>query len=100
MTTQSGTRRLTREQMRRCLEGIRAGFDNAEIVYQRENRVVLRWQDPHLGTPLIIKMWSRPELLGTLRRLLRITSDTTNGGRSSGWGGSAWRCRSRWVSAA
>ena len=74
MTTQSGTRRLTREQMRRCLEGIRAGFDNAEIVYQRENRVVLRWQDPHLGTPLIIKMWSRPELLGTLRRLLRITS--------------------------
>lgn len=65
---------ITPAQMRQCLEALRPNFDTSEIIYQRENRVVIRWRNSGLGYPIILKMWSRPDLKGSLRRLLKIGS--------------------------
>ncbi len=63
---------LTPEQMSRYLEALREDFDNANVIYQRENRIVIRWRDAVSDQPLIIKMWARPDLKNSLRQLLRI----------------------------
>jgi len=60
--------------MSQCLEALRTGFDDAEAIYRRKNRVVIRWRGAVSGASLIIKMWSRTGLKGGLRRLLRIAS--------------------------
>jgi hypothetical protein len=60
--------------MNRCLEALRAGIDNAKIIYRRENRIVIRWRGPASDESLIVKMWSRPDIKGRLRRLLHISS--------------------------
>jgi len=60
--------------MRSCLDELRAGFENAEVIYRRENRIVIRWRGEPSDESLIIKMWSRPDLKGRLRRLLHISS--------------------------
>jgi len=65
---------LTQAQMKGCLEALRATFEGAEVIYRRENRIVIRWRPAAGGAPIIIKMWSRPGLGGRLRRFLRITS--------------------------
>ena len=56
------------------LDELRAGFENAEVIYRRENRIVIRSRQAAFGQSLIIKMWSRPDLKGKLRRLLHISS--------------------------
>lgn len=63
---------LTHEQMRHCLESLRSDFDNANIIYQRRNRVVIRWRNEQSDETLIIKLWSRLDQRGMLRALMRI----------------------------
>ena len=70
----NATQPLTPAQMVACLDELRAKFDTAEVIYRRENRIVIRWRGACVSGPLIIKMWSRPDLKGALRRILRITS--------------------------
>jgi len=60
--------------MRSCLDELRAGFDNAEVIYRRKNRIVIRWRGKASDESLIIKLWSRPDLKGRLRGLLHISS--------------------------
>jgi hypothetical protein len=70
----NATRPLTPAQKVACLDELRAKFDSAEVIYRRENRIVIRWHGACVTGPLIIKMWSRPDLKGALRRILRIAS--------------------------
>ncbi len=67
-------KRLTRVQMNACLRELRADFGAAEVVYKRANRIVIRWRRADADEPIILKMWSHPDLKGKLRRLLRIAS--------------------------
>lgn len=70
----SAIKRLTQAQMVSCLDELRANFDAAAVIYRRENRIVIRWRGACVAGPLIVKMWSRPDLKGTLRRILGIAS--------------------------
>lgn len=63
---------FTRAQMNRCLEALRASFDRADVIHWGENRIVIRWRRAESGGAIIIKMWSRPDLKGRLRRLLGV----------------------------
>lgn len=63
-------RPLAAAQMRQCLEALRAGFENADVINRRENRVVIRWRMEDTGRSIIVKMWSRTDWKGRLRRLL------------------------------
>lgn len=65
-------RQFTKEQVHRYLEALRAGFHRASVITQRDNRIVIRWPGEERGESIIIKMWSRPDLRGRLRRWLRI----------------------------
>lgn len=65
---------LARAEMKRCLHTLRESFDDANVIYQRENRIVIRWPRTETGDSIIIKMWSRPDLSGSLRRLLGIAA--------------------------
>ena len=65
---------LTRAQMNRSLETLRANFGAVDIINKRQNRIVIRWQESVGGRSIIVKMWSRPDLKGKLRRLLRIAA--------------------------
>lgn len=65
---------LTRAQMDRCLDALRGSFGDANVINQRENRIVIRWRWAETGDSIIIKMWSRPDLIGSLRRLLRVAA--------------------------
>ena len=60
--------------MNRCLDALRGSFDDADVINQRENRIVIRWRWPETDDSIIIKMWSRPDLNGSLRRLLGIAA--------------------------
>src|SRR5258706_13725464 len=70
----AATKPFTPAQMVRCLDELRAGFDNAEVIYRHRNRIVIRWRGTSAKAPLIIKMWSRPDLMGRLRQFLRLAS--------------------------
>lgn len=65
-------RPFTKAQVHRYLEGLRADFDRAQVISRRGNRVVIRWRETDAGDSIIIKLWSRPDLRGELRRWLRI----------------------------
>lgn len=65
-------RPFTKAQVHRYLEGLRANFHRANVISQRGNRIVIRWRETESGDPIIIKLWSRPDLRGELRRWLRI----------------------------
>jgi hypothetical protein len=54
------------------MEEIRAGPDRAGVLSRRGNRLVVRWKETASGDSIVVKMWSRPDLRGTLRRWLRI----------------------------
>jgi hypothetical protein len=60
--------------MDRYLEALRAKFDQADVIYRREDRMVIRWRDTSLGIPIIIKMWARKDIRGKVRRLLHIAA--------------------------
>ena len=60
--------------MNQCLDALRGSFDDANVINQRENRIVIRWRRAETGDSIIIKMWSRPDLNGRLRRLLGIAA--------------------------
>lgn len=70
----SAPQRLTPGEIVKCLDDLRAGFQNAEVIYRRGNRIVIRWYPLTSHKSLIIKMWSRPDLKGRLRSLLHISS--------------------------
>lgn len=61
-------------QMENYLASLRSGFERANVIYRREDRIVIRWQHTETGVPIIIKMWSRTDMRGRLRRLLRISA--------------------------
>lgn len=61
-------------EMERRLQALRASFDAAQVVYRRENRIVIRLPAPERGGSVILKMWARPDARGALRRVLRIGS--------------------------
>lgn len=65
---------LTRVQMNDCLSALRASFGDADVINQRENRIVIRCKRAETGDSIIIKMWSRTDVNGGLRRLLRIAA--------------------------
>jgi hypothetical protein len=56
------------------LEALRNSYASAEIIYRAENRVVIRWHRPDERDSIIIKMWSRPDVMGKVRRMLRLAS--------------------------
>jgi hypothetical protein len=56
------------------LERLRCAYDECEVVYRTETRVILRLPSAYAGSPLIIKMWSRNDLMGRWRRLFHRTS--------------------------
>ena len=65
--------------MQRYLEDLRSNFDDANVINKRANRIVIRWRtaessESETGNTIIIKMWSRPDRNGSLRRLLRIAA--------------------------
>lgn len=61
--------------MARCIETLRAGFDAAEVVSRRQaDCIVIRWQGADAGHSMILKMWSRADFSGSVRRLLGIAS--------------------------
>ncbi len=60
--------------MQHCLVALRASFADANVINQRENRIVIRWHCAETGDSIIIKMWSRPDVNGWLRRMLRIAA--------------------------
>ena len=60
--------------MNQCLDALRGSFDDADVISQRENRIVIRWRRAETGESIVIKMWSRSDLNGRLRRLLRIAA--------------------------
>jgi hypothetical protein len=66
--------RLSEEQMGDCLSALRASFDNADIISRRENRIVIRWPLLESGDSIVVKMWSRPDLNGSVRRLLGVAA--------------------------
>ena len=70
----SAIKKLTPAQMVRCLDELRAEYENAEVIYRRKDRIVIRWREAASDESLIIKMWSRPDLKGRLRGLLHISS--------------------------
>ena len=61
-------------QIEECFEQLRASFEAAQVVYRHQNRIVLRLRQPARGGSVIVKMWSRPDLKGRLRRALGIGS--------------------------
>lgn len=63
---------LTGSRIQRYAEEIRADLDRASVLSRRGNRVVVRWQESATGKSIVVKMWSRPDLKGALRRWLRI----------------------------
>lgn len=63
---------LTHNQMSQCLGGLRARFDGAQVLHRGTNRVVLRTSVPGMEKAIVIKLWSRPDFRGGLRRLLGI----------------------------
>lgn len=63
---------LTEAGMRRNLEALRASFANANVISRRANRLVIRWREVDSGHAVVVKLWSRPDLRGAVRRLLRI----------------------------
>lgn len=63
---------LSREQIRSYLMDLRANFHRAQVLSKRGDRIVIRRQGAAAGDSTIIKMWSRPQLRGELRRRLRI----------------------------
>src|SRR5688572_653644 len=56
------------------LEALRADFAQAEVLYRRADRIVIRRREAAPQDPVIVKMWSRPDLRGVLRRILGIAS--------------------------
>jgi hypothetical protein len=64
--------RLTEDRMRRNLEALRASFAHAEVISRRANRLVIRWREVDSGQTVVVKLWSRPDLRGAVRRTLRI----------------------------
>lgn len=65
---------LTGAQIGSCLQALRESFDDAEVVSRRANRIVIRWRRAEAGDSIIIKMWSRPDLRGSLRRLFGLAA--------------------------
>ncbi len=65
---------LTRVQVDQCLNALRASIDDANVISRRDNRIVIRWLGSETGNSIIIKMWSRPDLNGSLRRLMGIAA--------------------------
>lgn len=63
---------FTKAQAHQYLEGLRAALDRAQVISQRGNRMVIRWRAAGSGESMVVKLWSRPDLRGGLRRLLRI----------------------------
>lgn len=65
---------LTQAQMARCLDALRADFDEAQVIYRNGDRVVIRWREAGSSDSIVIKMRSRPDLKGKLRWLFRVAS--------------------------
>lgn len=65
---------LTRQEMGDCLSALRESFDDADVINQRENRMVIRWKRAKAGYSIIVKMWSRPDFNGSLRRWFRTAA--------------------------
>ena len=66
-------KQITDNEFRSFVEETCARLDELDIIYQRSTRLVLRrpWVD---GKSVIVKLWSRPDLPGTIRRQLRISA--------------------------
>jgi hypothetical protein len=63
---------FTRDELRRCVDLLRAQFDRAEVLHRQKNKTVLRLRGD--GAPSIIaKLWSHPPLAGALRRMVSAT---------------------------
>lgn len=60
--------------MQGYLTHLRQVFENANVISQRENRIVIRSHCTDTSESIIIKMWSRPDLNGSVRRLLQIAA--------------------------
>jgi hypothetical protein len=65
---------LTQVQMARCLDVLRKDFEHSEVIYLGADRVLIRCIEQQSGQTIVIKMWSRPDLKGKIRRLLRIAA--------------------------
>ena len=63
---------LTGEQMRQVLAHVCDDFEHANIIYQRDNRTVIRAMAAP-QTSIIVKLWARPDWRGTLRRLFKMS---------------------------
>lgn len=59
--------------MLQILESLRTHFETSTVLSRVGNRIVIRWlQADRPGSTVIVKMWSRPDIAGRLRQLLRI----------------------------
>lgn len=67
-------RPLTRAEISQCLDELRESFSDANVINQHKDRIVIRWRWTEASGSIIIKMWSRPDLIGRVRRLLRVAS--------------------------
>lgn len=65
---------LSKAEMARCIEVLRVAFDAAAVISRRKDCIVIRSRSAETGDSIVIKMWSRTDLGGRLRRLLRIAS--------------------------
>lgn len=65
---------LTRAQVDRCIAELRQDFDKAEVVYRSTDRILLRWHGQSSGRSTIVKLWSRPDLKGRIRRVLHLAA--------------------------
>lgn len=70
----SVTEPLGASRMRAILDSLRADFGSATVISRRGNRIVVRWRQSGCGASIVVKMWSRPDAAGCIRRLLRISS--------------------------
>lgn len=71
--TNSSLRPFTTAEMRSILLRLGEHPESVEEVYRRRNRIVLRWSANDRGS-IIIKMWSRPGVRGSIRRRTRTGS--------------------------
>ena len=64
---------ITGTELKSLIEETCARLSELDIIYRRSTRLVLRrpWVD---GKSVIVKLWARPDLPGTIRRYLRISA--------------------------
>lgn len=63
---------LTVWQKCEALKELRSRFSEIEVLHRGPGRIVLRTHLPANGRAIVVKMWSRPDLRGKVRRLFGI----------------------------